>query len=97
LATLTRALEGASLDPWPVFGDLEYFAHRLHGASAVFELPTLRDAAKALELAVAGAVRDRAPNFEPLVQKAIRALEARLTSLHEGPPSATAVVLAPAN
>jgi HPt (histidine-containing phosphotransfer) domain-containing protein len=98
LATLGKALGGAALDPWPVFGDLEYFAHRLRGAAAVFELPTLRDAAKALELAVAVAVRERATNVEPLVQKAMRALEARLASLHEGTLlPAAAVVLAPAN
>ena len=87
LATLATTLECAAFDPMPVFGDLEYFAHRLRGAAAVFEFPTLRDAAKTLELAAAAAVSDRAPNSEPLVQEAMRALDTRLASPHEGAPS----------
>jgi HPt (histidine-containing phosphotransfer) domain-containing protein len=98
LAKLAKALGSAAPDPAPLFGELEYFAHRLRGAAAVFEFPTLRDAAKALELAAVGAVRARAPNVEPLVQKAMRALDTRLAYLIEGTPSpAAAAVSAPAN
>lgn len=92
LATLAKALECTALDPAPAFGDLAHFAHRLRGAAAVFEFPTLRDAAKALELVAAGALAERAPNCEPRVQKAIRALDTRLASLNEGTRSLDAAV-----
>ncbi|HEV7610022.1 MAG TPA: Hpt domain-containing protein [Steroidobacteraceae bacterium] len=98
LAKLSNALASAALNPAPLFSDLEYFAHRLRGAAAVFEFPTLRDAAKALELAAGAAVSARAPNFEPLVLKAMQALDTRLAYLSEGTlSSAAAVAPAPAN
>jgi len=98
LTTLANALGCATLDPGPAFGDLEYFAHRLRGAAAVFGFPTLRDAAKTLEQAAAGAIRERAASCDPFVQTAMRALDTRLASLNEGTTSlAAAVARAPAN
>jgi HPt (histidine-containing phosphotransfer) domain-containing protein len=98
LATLAKVLECTALDPGPAFGDLAHFAHRLRGAAAVFEFPTLCDAAKALELAAADAMSERAPNCEPRVQKTMRSLNTRLTALNAGTISLAAeVALAPAN
>ena len=48
---------------------LETFAHRLHGAAAVFGLPELHDASKALELAACAAAIEHSLVREPLVQK----------------------------
>jgi HPt (histidine-containing phosphotransfer) domain-containing protein len=98
LAMLAKTLEFTVLDSAPAFGDLARFAHRLRGAAAVFEFPTLRDAAKALELAAAVAEGEHAPNSEPLVQTVLRALDIRLASLVEGALSLNAEVAgAPAN
>ena len=82
LTVLGAALGSAQVDPASAFVDLEMFAHRLRGAAAVFELPELRDAAKALELAAAAAATERASIGEPLVQQTIQILTSRLTCLN---------------
>jgi HPt (histidine-containing phosphotransfer) domain-containing protein len=82
LAALRDALSSAQGDRVSAFIDLEFFAHRLRGAAAVFGLPEIRDAATNLELSSAAAVTSNATLGEPLVQDTIRTLAARLTCLN---------------
>lgn len=95
LTKLTEVLGSTTENPATVFGDLEGFAHRLRGAAAVFDFPELRDDAKTLELAASAAVVLGAPNSDPLVQNAIRALEARLSSLNGGTPASARALRQP--
>ena len=82
LAALRVALETAHLDTVSSFIDLEIFAHRLRGAAAVFDLPEIRDAAKALELAAAAAAIAGASIAEPMVHDTIRDLSQRLARVN---------------
>ena len=98
LAVLETALAVAEEGPVTAFLDLEFFAHRLRGAAAVFDLPELRDDSKVLELAAAKAVLRHAPINDPHVEAAIRLLKAQLTLVNGGMPSAAdALALLPAN
>ena len=82
LAALRDALASAQGDRVSAFIDLEYFAHRLRGAAAVFGLPEIRDAAKNLELSSAVAAMSNPALGEPLVQDTIRTLAARLSCIN---------------
>jgi len=98
LAVLADALGTAATDTASAFSDLEMFAHRLRGAAAVFDVPELRDAAKALELSAAAAAVRSSPSGEPLVVKGIRALEDMLSRLNgDTPASAPAMGAVPTN
>jgi hypothetical protein len=98
LVVLEEALAIAAEGPVTAFLDLEFFAHRLRGAAAVFDLPELRDDSKVLEFAAAKAVLRHAPINDPHVEAAIRLLKAQLTLVNGGKPSAAdALTLLPAN
>ena len=86
LTTLADALRCSDNGAASAFGELEWFAHRLRGAAAVFDYPELRDAAKVLEVAANAAVLEFAPFDEPRVQTAIRTLVLQLTRLTAGNP-----------
>ena len=98
LVVLEEALAIAAEGPVTAFLDLEFFAHRLRGAAAVFDLPELRDDSKVLEFAAAKAVLRHAPINDPHVEAAIRLLKAQLTLVNGDKPSAAdALTSLPAN
>jgi len=88
LVSLSIALGSAAPTAELAFGNLEGFAHRLRGAAAVFDYPELRDSAKVLELAANAAALTSAAVNEPAVQIAAQHLQARLSHLIGGTPSA---------
>ena len=88
LEFLSATLGASGDDTAAAFCELERFAHRLRGAAAVFGVPPLCEAAKALELLAADAALKRAPNNDPRVKSAVHILAARLDQLNGGAPSA---------
>jgi len=82
LKTLSAALGSPGSDTESAFVDLGMFAHRLRGAAAVFGLPEIRDAAKALELAAAEAAINGAPKGGSEIEEAIKLLAGRLACLN---------------
>jgi hypothetical protein len=82
LGQLGAALGSAKTDSESAIVDLEMFAYRLRGAAAVFGLPEIRVAAKALELAAAAAAVRSASIGDPPVLEAINLLAMRLTCLN---------------
>jgi hypothetical protein len=83
LHTLSAELESDAADPEMVFRDLQYFAHRLRGAAAVFDIPAVRDSSQELELVVRAAEDRHAYRGDSLVLDAI-ALEMRLLVITGG-------------
>jgi HPt (histidine-containing phosphotransfer) domain-containing protein len=73
-ATLSAVLAGSEGRPVAIFQDLQFRAHKLKGAAAIFEFPELAAAAHVLERASAEAARTQAEHSNPAVWAALVAL-----------------------
>jgi HPt (histidine-containing phosphotransfer) domain-containing protein len=86
LATLSAELARSEGSPVSIFEKLQFRAHKLKGAAAIFEFPDLAAAAHALERASAEAVRTEAEQTNPGVWSALVALVDLLGEIdHQGP------------
>ena len=87
LTTLGAELARAEDDPERIFEDMHQFAHRLLGASTIFEAHDIGIAADALEQAARSASIAHADNSDASVWTALECLVDRLAS-HTGPSPA---------
>jgi len=99
LASLGAALMHAEGDPGHIFEDIRLFAHRLRGASAIFEAQEIGIAAHALEQAACAASVAHADNADTSVWTALESLVDRLPGTSGSIPAlnATSQVSRPAD
>jgi hypothetical protein len=89
LTLRSLAARFASVDAAPaaVLEEIRFFAHRLHGAAAIFEAHELARSAQALEaaavLAVTGCARDTPPLVSSILQSLLGQLSLRIDN-HSG-------------
>jgi HPt (histidine-containing phosphotransfer) domain-containing protein len=99
LTILGAVLARAEGDPGHIFEDIRSFAHRLRGASAIFEAQEIGIAAHALEQAACSASIANADNADASVWSALESLVDRLpgTSGSITALNATSLVSRPAD
>jgi HPt (histidine-containing phosphotransfer) domain-containing protein len=74
LTTLAASLARAESEPGCIFETLQFMAHRIRGAAAIFEAAEIGIASKALEQAAVTASLRRAANGDAAVWSALEAL-----------------------
>ena len=82
LEALAQELGAAGDEVAPVLVDIGTFAHRLRGAAAVFDLPELSSAAKALELAATCGEPGR--SCDPSLWPTLKVLADKLVAINAG-------------
>lgn len=80
LGSLAARFASADAAPGPVLEEIRFFAHRLHGAAAIFEAHELARSARALEAAVALAVTGCARNTPSSVSSILETLLGQLST-----------------
>ena len=80
LGSLAARFASADAAPGSVLEEIRCFAHRLHGAAAIFEAHELARTAGALEAAVALAVTGCALNTPPSVSSILETLLGQLST-----------------
>jgi HPt (histidine-containing phosphotransfer) domain-containing protein len=82
LGSLASRFASADAAPATVLEEIRFFAHRLHGAAAIFEAHELATSAHALEaaaaLAVTGDARDTPPSVSSILQNLLGQLTTRV-------------------
>jgi HPt (histidine-containing phosphotransfer) domain-containing protein len=94
LMTLGAELTRAAGDPGHIFEDMRLFAHRLRGASAIFEAQEIGIAAHALEQAACSAAVAHADAADASVWTALESLVDRLPHNSGSIPALNATSLA---
>jgi HPt (histidine-containing phosphotransfer) domain-containing protein len=79
---LAAALARADADPAIIFEDIRLFAHRVHGAAALFGAPDIGSVADALEQAAISAAAVHAENSDAALWTALDALAQRLAAVN---------------
>jgi len=82
LAVLAAALARADAEPAIIFEDIRLFAHRVHGAAAIFGAPDIGSVADALEQAAFSAAAAHAENSDASIWTALEALAQRLAAVN---------------
>jgi HPt (histidine-containing phosphotransfer) domain-containing protein len=80
LGSLATRFASADAAPGTVLEEIRFFAHRLHGAAAIFEAHELARSAQALEAATALAVNGCARNTPPSVSSILQTLLGQLST-----------------
>jgi len=92
LVTLSAALARAEERPDWIFQDLQFRAHKIRGGAAIFEMPEVAAAARALDEAANAASMSNADNTDPAVWTALVAMVRLMGALdgntHEPSPPA---------
>ncbi|MDB6009160.1 MAG: hypothetical protein JWL65_1410 [Gammaproteobacteria bacterium] len=79
LGSLAARFASVDAAPATVLEEIRFFAHRLHGAAAIFEAHELARSAQALEAAAALAVTGCAGNTSPSVSSILQSLLGQLS------------------
>ena len=80
LGSLAARFASADAAPGTVLEEIRFFAHRLHGAAAIFEAHELARSAQALEAAAALAVTGCGRNTPPSVSSILQSLLGQLST-----------------
>jgi HPt (histidine-containing phosphotransfer) domain-containing protein len=95
LGSLAARFASADSVPGTVLEEIRFFAHRLHGAAAIFEAHELARSAQALEaaavLAVNGCARNTPPSVSSIMQSLLGQLALRIDN-HSGAPDEAGLV-----
>jgi HPt (histidine-containing phosphotransfer) domain-containing protein len=94
LGSLSSRFASADAAPATVLEEIRFFAHRLHGAAAIFEAHELARSAQALETAAARAVTGDArntPSVSSILQSLLGQLALRIDN-HSGAPDEARLV-----
>ena len=79
LGSLAARFANPDAVPATVLEEIRFFAHRLHGAAAIFEAHEVARSAQALEAAAALTVTGCARNTPPLVSSILQSLLGQLS------------------
>jgi HPt (histidine-containing phosphotransfer) domain-containing protein len=94
LGSLAARFTSADAAPATVLEEIRFFAHRLHGAAAIFEAHELARSAQALETAAARAATGDArntPSVSSILQSLLGQLALRIDN-HSGAPDEARLV-----